>query len=719
MDRRQFLTRTVATTAGAAILTGTTQASAAVRGASGNPVPPQPASLAPTAQDFPKVGGDLGNKNYSSLQQVTRDNVHQLGGAWHFEMESGTALPQECTIIAQDGVLYVGTSQQNVFAVNGSTGAVLWKTAVGSPAKPNGIRGVALGQGLVFTFSGTQTAYALDQQTGRVVWQTTLLNEPDGGGQPGQLAGAVVYWDGLIYIGMRHVNMGTRGRCYALDATTGKVAWTFWSCPAAGEYGNDTWAADSWQTGGAPPWMFPAIDPDLGLVYQAFGNPWPPSDGSTREGANLFSVCLVALDAKTGERRWHFQAVHHDLWDRDNVMAPLLIDLDIDGSRRKVVVYGSKSGQFYILDRATGEPVHGVTETPVPQDPNLFTWPTQPVSGGEPFVPHLFPSFEDSTRPVPFYQWGGMFTPPGEPFPIPNGQPLSATPNRPVIIYPGQIGGCDWAADSFSLDTGYVYVGYALVSSFYTVLGQEAPPLGGYFSGGLAAVDPRSNTVAWRKDCEWPLSLGNGILSTAGRVLFQGRPDGTLVAMDDETGEELWTWQCGAGANTSPISYEAGGEQYIAILAGGVTSLPAHIPLGSHLWAFKLGGTVGPAPTPVPPDRRAEPTQPPVTGTAANNTVTLGRTWDYQAGAPGAAEAAGSPTGMAPQVMTIPAGTAVTFTNPADNSFAHSAVSFFEYEFDVGVLMPGQSFTHTFATPGEYFYNDPVFPVSTGKIVVQ
>jgi glucose dehydrogenase len=731
MDRRTFLMTTAATTAGAAILTVTPQAEAAAEAAPGDPVPPQPASLASAGEDFPKVGGDLGNKNYSRLRQITRDNVNQLGGAWHIELESGEAIWQECTVVAQDGVLYLGTTQQNVFAVNQVTGAVLWKTPVGSPASLNVVRGVAIGQGLVFTISGTNSAYGLDQRTGSVVWQTPLLNENEGGITTGLLAGAVVYWDGLIYIGMRESGGGDRGHFYALDAATGKVVWTFWSCPAPGEYGNDTWAGDSWQTGEANCWMHPAIDPDLGLVYQTFGTPWPGYDGSGREGQNLFSACLVALDAKTGERQWHFQSVHHDLWDYDNVIPPVLINLDIDGMLRKVVVYGSKSGQFYMLDRATGEPVQGMREMPVPQDPAMNTWPTQPVPGGEPFVPHLFPSYDNGTRPVPFYQCGAQFTPPGEQVPLP--PPINPPPNpkggkpppppvqvRPVIIYPGQAGGNDWSANSFSLDTGYVYVGYSLVNSYYEAAGDSDIPLGTDFSGGLAAVDPRSNTVVWRQDSKWPLSLGNGILSTAGRVLFQGRPDGTLAAMDDETGGELWTWQCGAGANTTPISYEVGGEQYIAILAGGNAGLPyANVPVGSHLWAFKLGGTVGPASTPTPPNGRAEPPQSPVPGAAANNTVTLGRDWDYGSGAPSSLEDILSNAAMAPQVMTISAGTVVTFTNPADNSYAHGAVSFFENEFDSGVLMPSQSFQHTFATPGEYFYNDPVFPANTGKIVVQ
>jgi PQQ-dependent dehydrogenase (methanol/ethanol family) len=718
MDRRQFLTR-AATTAGATVVASAAGAPAMASTGAGPavapqglalPVPPQPAALGLAGRDFPKVGGDLGNKNYSALAQITRANVRRLGGAWQSNLEGGsTAFYQESTVVAHDGVLYVQTTQQNVLAVDGKTGAIRWKTSVGSAATSTNMRGVALGQGMVFSTSGANIAYALDQATGHIVWQSPLLTEPLGGLRPGTLAAAVVYFDGLIYVGMQGSTVGARGRGYALDAATGSIVWTFWSCPGPGEYGNDTWAGDSWQSGGAVSWVHPAVDPDLGLIYWTFGNPYPRTDGSSRAGTNLFANSLVALDAKTGVRRWHFQSVHHDLWDCDNAMAPLLLDLLINGKARKVVVYGSKAGMFYILDRVTGDPVHGVEERPVPQDPRQITWPTQPFPAGESFVPQQFPSDADATRPVPFYPHGAIFTPAWD---------------RATIIFPGAIGGGNWAYDSFSPDTGYVYVGYSLVDTAYSNADggrvNTARPAGEYLAGGLAAVDPRTNTVVWRKPDRWWLSIGTGILATAGRLLFQGRPDGTLVAMDDTTGEQMWSWQCGAGVNTNPISYEVDGEQYIAVFAGGAWEpVGPATPYGDSLWAFKLDGTVAQAAAPAPPPNRNPITAVPVTGAAAHNTVTLGQTWNTSTSAPSGTENTVAQNAMAPQVLSIPVGTTVTFTNPASNANAHGAASFFEYEFDTEVLMPGQSYTHTFHAAGEYFYNDPIFPQNTGKIVVQ
>ena len=191
--------------------------------------------------------------------------------------------------------------------------------------------------------------------------------------------------------------------------------------------------------------------------------------------------------------------------------------------------------------------------------------------------------------------------------------------DRPTIIFPGAVGGGNWALRLLQPGHRLVYVGYSLIDTAYSNarngLSSTPRPYGEYMAGGLAAVDPRTNTVAWRRPSKWWLSLGTGILSTAGRLLFQGRPDGILAAMDDTTGEELWTWQCGAGVNTCPISYEIDGEQYIAILAGGKWEpIRPAIPYGDNLWAFKLGGTVPQAAAPTAPPARNPITATPVTG---------------------------------------------------------------------------------------------------------
>ncbi|REE97600.1 PQQ-binding-like beta-propeller repeat protein [Thermomonospora umbrina] len=698
--RRAFLLGAAATGTVALSPGGEGRASTAARS-----VPAQPPSFG-TTEDSPKVGGDPANQNHSRLSRITRHNVGELGGAWHLNLEGGgeTIAYQQSTCVVQNGVLYVQTTEQHVFAIDAKTGRIKWKTYLGD--SPSLMRGVALGEGKVFSAAGDGSLYALDQDTGAPVWKRTLI--PEAAASKGYLglSGACVYHDGLVYIGSNGSQLGMRGRAYAVHAGSGEVAWTFWSCPGEGEFGNDTWEGDSWKTGGAVPWIHPAIDPDLGLVYWTFGNPYPRTDGSTRGGDNLFANSIVALDAKTGLRRWHFQSVHHDIWDYDNVCAPVLADIDVEGRTRHVVIYGGKTSHYYILDRRTGRPIRPVTETPVPQDAKQKTAATQPIPSGRSIIEHA-PNFNDSTRPVPFYPAGPIFTPPT---------------GRYTIIFPGASGGADWSYMSFNPATGWFYTGYGLVNTAFSNTRDEfantVRPFGQYYDGGIAAIDPATNTPVWTHKLGWALSNGNAILSTAGRLLFQGHPDGTLNAMNDATGEVLWTFQCGAGIATAPISYEVDGEQYIAVFAGGGGLPYTDIPKGDHLWAFKLGGDIPPAKAPKPPNKRKDVLSAPVEGSKVNNSIILGRVWDDKNQKPGGKEDLVAQNAMSPTHLRIPAGTRVTFTNPRGNTSAHGAVSFWENEFDTGTLLPGGSHGHTFTTKGEFFYNDPIHPQSTGKIVV-
>ena len=233
--------------------------------------------------------------------------------------------------------------------------------------------------------------------------------------------------------------------------------------------------------------------------------------------------------------------MHHDIWDCDNVMAPVLADLAIDGRVRKVVVYGSKAGMFYILDRATGEAVHGVEERPVPQDARQMTWPTQPFPGGSPFVPEQFPSFGDATRPVPFYR-----------------RPILPRRGTGHHHLPGAVGGGDWAYHSFSPDTGYIYVGYGLIDSAYSNAqrpGHTPRPYGEYLAGGLAAVDPRTNTAVWREADVVAGARHRGLgHRRAGDV--PGPPTGHSPRMDTPPATALWTLAMRRWRQHLPDRYE-------------------------------------------------------------------------------------------------------------------------------------------------------------------
>jgi len=658
-----------------------------------------------SGKDFPKVGGNLGNDNYSRLAQINTSNIAQLGAAWRVSLEPGAAPQfQQSTAVAVDGVVFVEATQGDVFAVDGKTGAIKWKYASGYGLSDR--RGVAVGEGKVFTAAAGRHVIALDQQTGKVVWDK-VLDEP---GISSQIKPPLTYFDGLLYIGS---NDGPRGVATALKAETGDLAWKFYGTPGPGQFGNDTWEGDSWRQGGATPWMSPAIDPQLGLLYWTFGNARQGTsgggdgavNGANRGGQNLFGNSLVALDLKTGKLRWYFQSVHHDIWDMDNVMVPVLADITFKGRQRKAVVYGSKTGLTYILDRKTGAPIVGVTEKPVPQEPSQKTWPTQPYPDGDPVVP-LCPDTSGTSagRPPPNYEVGCLFTP---------------HTDRALIQSPGTGGAADWSLQSYDPKTRLLYIPAGIVNSAHSVPtgGVGFRPPGEERSGVIVAKNLATNRIVWQRTMPWALAHGNGILTTAGGVMFVGQPDGYLLGLDITDGHELWRFQTGAGAHTSPITYSIDGVQYLAVFAGG-NGLPYSSPKGDFLWAFRLGGTTPQAATPPPPPMKQPVVGAPVAGAAANFTVTLGRTWDPAKGAPRATES-NSQSAMAPTVMSVPVGSTVTFQNPADNKQSHCASQFFEGIFNIGPLKPGESGSYIFNKKGEYFYNDCANPQSTGKIIVQ
>ena len=703
IQRREFLKGTAAAAVGAALFESQADPASAQVPA-GSPGHGPAGCSTPGGRDFPKVGGNLGNQNYSALRGVERDNVRRLGGAWVNRIEGGiTTGTNQSTAVAVDGVLYIESAFGNVYAVDGATGVTKWsyQQTRGTLTR----RGVAVGQGLVFTHGKGNWAIALSQETGQVVWEQQI----NGFGTMEKVA--VTYHDGMLHVGTHD---GDRAAALALDASNGNVLWHFWGAPGPGELGNDTWEGSSWQTGGATPWMHPAIDPELGLVYWTFGNARgsrSSQDGSARGGQNLFSSSIVAMDLKTGQYRWHFQSSHHGIWDMDNVMAPVLADVRIHGRLRKIVVYGSKCGMYFILDREDGSAPLGIDEVAVPQDARQKTWPTQPFprQGGwtenrvvnQPLGTAI-PG--DPNRAVPNYVQGALYTPHWD---------------VPVLSIPGHGGGADWSHQSFSHSTGLVYTGFGYVAAAHslTEASNGLRPPGEYQTGGVVAVDPSTNRVRWKRRLPYSMAHGNGVLSTASDLLFIGQPDGNLLALDAHTGHEVWRWQTGAAISSSPIMYEVHGEQYLAVYAGG-TGIPYgdSAPRGDYLWAFKLGGKVAPAPTPPPPIVRRPVSGGPVEGSVVNNTVVLARTYNAATGQVGTTEST-AVNGMAPTHLRVPVGTTVTFVNPADNVNSHGATQFFEGLFDIR-LRPGESFRYTFTTKGEFFFNDFFSPRPTSTIAL-
>lgn len=551
-------------------------------------------------------GGSLDNRRFSPLDEIDTGNVGDLKGVWHVDLdESGVAAKYsaEAEPIVYEGVMYVVTGANDVFAIDVASGEKLWVYEAELPPDIDTIccgwtnRGVAIGEGRVYLGQLDGQLVALDQQTGEVAWTAQV-----GRWQKGEtITSAPLYYEGRVYTGLSGGEFGIRGRLDAYDAGSGELDWRFWTIPGPGELGHDTWPAegDSWKRGGAPVWQTPAVDPELGMIYFSTGNASPDLNGSGRPGDNLFTASIVALDVETGEHRWHFQQVHHDIWDYDAPSPVVLWDTEIDGEQVKGLSQASKTGWLYMLDRESGEPIHGIEEKPVPQNKaEQATAATQPFPTTPPFSRH---SVSDEQFQEVRELAEGVSE--GEEVRLRRGEIFDAFGKQITVMAPGPSGGSNWPPTSFNPETNDVYIcgieGYAgyqtkrleqfkageqYLSSVFTLAGF------GSYDGVLVAQDVTTGEIEWKQ--EFPgEACYSGTVTTAGGLVFSGRSNGELVAYDAESGEPLWSFQTGSGANATAAVFEMDGTQYVAFYAGGNSlAASAH---GDDLWLFSLDGELG------------------------------------------------------------------------------------------------------------------------------
>ncbi len=543
-------------------------------------------------------GGNVYNQRYSPLTGINRDNVAELKPRWRTSLGgSGTAskYSAQAQPIVYDGVVYIATGANDVFAIDVDTGKILWTYEAHLDPGITVVccgwmsRGVAIADGKIFSGQLDGKLVALDQKTGSVVWAVQAERNEDGF----SITTAPLYYDGLIITGFAGGDRGSRGRVKAFDAKTGQLRWTFYTIPGPGELGHDTWPAfnDAWRYGGAAVWQTPAVDPELGLVYFSTGNPGPDLNGSVRPGDNLFTVSMVAIEAKTGKYRWHFQQVHHDLWDYDSPNPVVLFDAMYDGRLRKGIVEIGKTGYVYILDRETGQPLIGIEERPVPQEPRQATAATQPIPIGDDVVPH-----EIDIAPEGFKL-------------VNNGRIFTPFWDEPVVVKPLGTGGANWPPSSYDPETHLFYVctqdGAAAYSTKEGGVEWEMPTPGGRYFGGeytratvprrgiFAAVDLTTNRIAWRQ--QWPEICYAGSIVTRGGLVFIGRNDGRLTALDKSNGDLLWEFEADAGIHAAVSTFEHAGRQYVVAYAGG-----AFFPGTKHgdsVWLFSLDGGFVPGDT--------------------------------------------------------------------------------------------------------------------------
>jgi alcohol dehydrogenase (cytochrome c) len=367
--------------------------------------------------------------------------------------------------------------------------------------------------------------------------------------------------------------------------------WTFYTVPGPGEFGHDTWPDynDAWMYGGAPVWQTPAIDPELGMIYFSTGNASPDQNGAIREGDNLFTVSVLALDVNTGEYKWHFQQTRHDIWDYDSSSPVVLFDVEKDGVQRKGLSQISKSGYLFLLDRITGEGLTPIVDTPVPQIAEQFTAATQPIPQGDTMINHCIPD-DQIPEGWTVTNNGCTYTPFGR---------------EPALYAP--LAGSNWMPTPYDPRLGYVFV-CASESIGGAFLGDFAPEQLGVQTGGMIygggfklpsgttrrsyqiAVDVRTHNIVWKFESD--VGCNAGATVTAGGLLLISRQDGTLRAYDSATGEEVWRHQLDAQVAHSPVVFEHEGQQKLLVFAAG--SLFAAGPKSDSLWLLSLDGTLGP-----------------------------------------------------------------------------------------------------------------------------
>ena len=490
--------------------------------------------LDPPPENWLTYGRTYDSQRHSPLDQIKKENVGQLAPAWIFPMPGARRL--QSVPIVVDGVMYV--SQPNeVYALDARAGRQIWSWRR-QPARQRGNnRGVAVLGNLVYVSTPDAHLVALDARTGSMVWDSEIANaEEDGYWSPA----APFAIDGKVIAGNAAGDYGLNGWLDAFDATTGERLWRFHTIPRPGEPGNETWAGDSWKTGGGATWLSGSYDPELNLLYWGIGNPAPDFDGEPRKGDNLYTESVVAVDADTGKLKWHFQFTPHDLHDWDSVEIPLLVDAPYEGKMRKLMVHADRNGFYYVLDRETGEFLHGT-----------------------PFIDKL--------------NWATGLTEKGRPIRVPGVEPTL----QGNFVCPSTSGATNWMSPAYNPATGMFYVAVKEGCGVSYKAKQEFRP-GGFNYAATGYVE--SQEFPWQMfvralnlttgERKWEYKqinsrhYGAGLVSTAGGLIFAGDDQGFFTALDADSGEPLWHFNTGMRISASPISYAVNGRQYLAVSAG-------------------------------------------------------------------------------------------------------------------------------------------------------
>ena len=476
--------------------------------------------------------GNLQGWHFSNLKEIVPKNISSLHPAWVFQFGGGNV---ETTPLVADGYMFVTGPQNNAAALDARTGEVIWRYSRNLPdirkectVMTN--RGLAILDDRLYMATLDAHLVALNARTGKVIWDIPVEDYHKGF----TITLAPLAANGRIFVGVTSGECGLNGFVAAYNSKTGQRLWRTSAIAPPGDPNRSTWSGKSAETGGGPTWMTGTYDAPSGTVFWTTGNPSPDYDGSVRLGDNLYTNSVLALDEKTGAHKWHFQFTPHDTHDWDANETPILIDAPSDHKTGKLLVQANRNGFFYALDRGTGKFLHG--KAFVKQ-----TWAER---------------LDENSRPVLTSQ-------------------AESSP-KGVYVCPDASGATNWAAPSFSPVTQLLYVTVRESCATFTAKTQDAVPGKNYVgtgqtvdqqqpsSGAVRAIDPFTGSVVWSHT----LNSGTysaGILATGGGVVFAGTPEGFLLGLDGRDGKEIWRFQTGAAIRSAPISYEAGGKQFIAL----------------------------------------------------------------------------------------------------------------------------------------------------------
>jgi alcohol dehydrogenase (cytochrome c) len=487
--------------------------------------------------DWANYNGGMTGSRYSTLTQITKANVPSLAPKWMFNLRNTSNL--QVTPIVSEGVMYV-TSANECYALEAGSGREIWhyqrprtKGLIGNAA--GGVnRGASVAGDRLFMVTDHAHIIALNKHSGALLWETEMADWH----QNYNATGAPLPVGNLVVTGTSGGDEGVRGFVAAFDQATGKEMWRWWTTPKRGEPGSETWQGKGLEHPAGTTWMTGTYDPSLDLVYWTVGNPGPDLYGDDRLGDNLYTDSVVALDAKTGAMKWHFQFTPHDVWDYDAEETPALVDTTWQGQPRKLLVQANRNGYFYVLDRTNGKFLSGW------QFVKNVTWATGLDANGRPMrVPNMEPTLEGKR------------------------------------VCPSLDGASNWYSTSFNPTTNLYYVQANDKCGIFTKVPADWEAGKGFMGGSFApapepaqrvlrAIDLQTKKTVWELPQTGTVNSWGGVLSTASGVVLFGEDSGALMAADASTGKPLWSFQTNALWKASPMTYMFDNKQYVAVAAG-------------------------------------------------------------------------------------------------------------------------------------------------------